>query len=251
MLTSRLDDGSNGLDRALVVLQAFRPDGLPMRLADIVRKVGLPKTTVHRLVTDLRRVGLLDREGDLYVLGRQLFELAELVPERRSLRETALPFMQDLFEATHGTVHLAVIDGLDALYIERIRGHRSVVVPSSVGGRLPLSSTGVGKALLAHAHPALVSDVTSRPLRRLTRRSLQDPDALLRELQDVRRSGVGFDVEESSPGVGCVASAVVVRNRPVAALSVSVRLEDRDSSVLRRIAPAVRVTAAALARRLQ
>jgi DNA-binding IclR family transcriptional regulator len=250
VLTSGSSEVGNGLDRAVVVLRSFQPDGRPMRLTDIVRKVGLPKTTTHRVVTELHRLGLLERDGHLYVLGRQLFELAELVPERRSLRETALPFMQDLFKATRGTVHLAVIDGLDALYIERIRGHHGVPVPSSVGGRLPLSSTGVGKALLAAAHPTLLVDVTSRPLRGLTSRSIVDPDVLIREIQEVRASGVGYDVEEASPGVGCAASPVVVRNQPVAALSVSVRLQDGDATVLRRIAPAVRITAAALASRL-
>lgn len=241
----------NRLERGVNVLQAFRPDGRPLRLTDIATRVGLAKSTTHRLVTELQQLGLLEREGDRYVLGREVFELAELVPLRVSLREAALPYMQDLFKATQGTVHLAVRHDLDALYVERIRGHRGVSVPSRVGGRLPLSSTGVGKVLLAYAEPGLVDEVTSRPLRRLTEYSVTDPQVLRQQLKEVRVHGFGFDIEEAAVGVGCVAAPVLQLRRAVASVSVSVPVAPGDDAVLQRLAPAVRMAAAGISRTLR
>ena len=176
-----------------------------------------------------------------------MFELGELVPIKRRLRETALPFMEDLYEATHETVHLAVRDDLDVLYAEKIRGHSGVDMPSRVGGRLPLSSTGVGKTLLAFSPGSLVEEVVSRPLRRLTEHSIADPAVLQNELATIRTAGVGYDHEEAALGVSCVAAPVLVRGEPVAALSVSVPSGQLQPA---RLAPAVRTAALALSRTL-
>lgn len=229
------------------VLQAFRPSGGTLRFSDIMRRTGLPKSTVHRLIDQLVTMGMLVRSPDGYSLGVPLFELSELVPVRLSLREAALPFMQDLYEATHQTVHLGVLDGLDVVYAEKISGHSAISLPSRVGGRLPLNCTGVGKALLAFSGEELVSDLVSRPLRRLTDRSITDPGILLDELARTRASGFGYDREEAASGVCCIAAPILVRGMPVAALSVAVPASQLQPAAL---APAVRTACLALARRL-
>jgi len=238
---------SNMLERGIQALQAFRSTGLPLTLSDIARRTGLPKATVHRLLEVLQSLDVVERTTDGYVLGRGLFELGELVPIKSRLRETALPFMQDLYEATHETVHLGVRNDLDVLYAEKIRGHSSVDVPSRVGGRLPLSSTGVGKTLLAFSSDELITSVLSRPLRRLTGRSISDPSALAAELVTIRAAGVGYDHEEASNGVGCIAAPVLIRGEPVAALSISVPSSQLHTG---RLAAAVKTTAVGLARQL-
>ena len=215
------DQRGSMLDRGVQVLHAFRPRGGTLTLTELVERTGLPKPTVYRLAEALVDLGLLERQPVGYRPGLGLFELGELVSAKTDLRETALPFMQDLYEATHETVHLAVREGLDVVYAEKIRGHGGVDTPSRVGGRLPLSSTGVGKALLAHAEPAVVEGVLSRPLRRLTAHSITDPAKLAAELAEIRRTGVAYDREEAALGVGCVAAPVVVRGLAVAALSLS------------------------------
>lgn len=176
------------LERGVFVLQSFRGTGQPQTLSAIARRTGLPKSTAHRIVDVLAVQGLLEHTADGWVLGRALFELGDLVPIKRRLRETALPFMQDLYEATHETVHLAVRDVLDVLYAEKIRGHAGIDVPSRVGGRLPLSCTGVGKTLLAFSPLGLVDEVLARPLRRLTRFSVQ------RSTNTAERSGSHFSL---------------------------------------------------------
>jgi DNA-binding IclR family transcriptional regulator len=235
------------LDRGVQILQAFRPQGGTLTLPALVERTGLPKATVHRLADALVELGLLERQRTGYRPGLALFELGELVPAKIDLREVALPFMQDLYEATHETVHLGIRDGLDVVYAEKIRGHGGVDVPSRVGGRLPLSSTGVGKALLAHADPEVVDAVLSRPLRRLTEHSVTDPARLAAELDEIRRTGLAYDREEAAAGVSCIAAPVLVRGAAVAALSLTVPADRIRSAGL---APAVRAVSLALSRAL-
>lgn len=235
------------LERGVQLLQAFRPDGGTLTLTALVSRTGLPKPTVHRLAEELVQLRLLEHGEVGYRPALGLFELGELTPAKSDLRETALPFMQDLYEATHETVHLGVRDGLDVVYAEKIRGHGGVDVPSRVGGRLPMSSTGVGKALLAFAEPGIVDAVLSRPLRRLTDRSLTDPVALKRQLQETRRTGIAHDREEAAEGVSCIATPVLVRGRAVAALSLTFAAGRASAAGF---VPAVRAVGLALGRAL-
>lgn len=241
------DRRSSMLERGVLVLQAFRPDGGTLTLPVLVQRTGLPKPTVHRLADELVELGLLDRRPVGYRPGLGLFELGELVPAKVDLRETALPFMQDLYEATHETVHLGVRDGLDIVYAEKIRGHGGVEVPSRVGGRLPLSSTGVGKALLAFAGSEIVDAVLTRPLRRLTDQSISDPGVLAAELRRIKQTGLAFDHEEAALGVSCIAAPIVVGGYAEAALSITLPAERARVAGL---APTVRAMSLALARAL-
>jgi DNA-binding IclR family transcriptional regulator len=238
---------STPLERGIQVLQAFRPAGGSLRLAELARRTGLPKSTVHRLIEQLVEMSLLERTGDGLCLGLGLFELGELVPATMRLREVALPYMQDLHEATRETVHLGIRDELDVVYAEKIHGHAGPDLPSRVGGRLPLSATGVGKTLLAFGDDALREEVLRRPLRRLTEFSISDPEVLRADLDRIRASGLGHDRQEAAVGIGCVAAPVLVRGEVVAALSITV-----PTARLRpaRLAPAVRTAALALSRAL-
>jgi DNA-binding IclR family transcriptional regulator len=235
------------LERGVQILQAFRPHGGTLTLTALVERTGLPKPTAHRLAEALVDLGLLERQPVGYRPGLGLFELGELVSAKTDLRETALPFMQDLYEATHETVHLGIREGLDVVYAEKIRGHSGVDVPSRVGGRLPLSSTGVGKALLAYAEPDVVEGMLSRPLRRLTDQSITDPAKLAEELAEIRRAGLAYDREEAALGVGCIAAPVLVRGKAVAALSLTLPAERIGAAGL---ANAIRVVSLTLARTL-
>ncbi|MEU6147506.1 IclR family transcriptional regulator [Streptomyces sp. NPDC047081] len=236
------------LRKALLVLDCFRPTGGPYRLTELVERSGLSKTTVHRLVAELVELGLLERAGASYRLGGKLFELGTLVPRRLGLRETALPFLQDLYEATHETVHLGVREGLEVVYIERIHGHDVLPLPSRVGGSLPLTCTGVGKALLAFSSTELVDDVLAGPLTRLTAYSVTDPARLRTSLEQAQVSGLAYEEQEAAVGVSCIAAPVFENGEAVAALSVAVpRARFRPAQM----APAVRTAALGLSRALR
>jgi DNA-binding IclR family transcriptional regulator len=241
------DRRSSMLERGVQVLQAFRPHGGTLSLATLVERTGLPKPTVHRIAEELWELGLLERQPVGYRLGLGLFELGELVPAKADLREIALPFMQDLYEAIHETVHLGIRDGLDVVYAEKIHGHGGVDVPSRVGGRLPLSSTAVGKALLAYADPSVLESLLSRPLRRLTAQSITDPAKLVEDLAEVRRTGFAHDNEEAASGVSCLAVPILLNGEARAALSLTWAANLTPATAL---APALRAVSFALARSL-
>ena len=105
------------LGRALTLLTAFRPGDAELTLAELTRRTGLPKPTVHRMLAELAEWNVVERTSHGIRLGMRLFELGQLAPLQRGLREAAAPFLSDLFEATHETVHLAVPDGLDVVYV--------------------------------------------------------------------------------------------------------------------------------------
>ncbi|GAA3717153.1 IclR family transcriptional regulator [Nonomuraea antimicrobica] len=209
------------LERVWLVLDAFRPSGGPLRLVDVAERCHLPKSTALRLLTDLGELGVVVRKENRYYLGRRLFELGSIVPLERDLRHAALPFMHDLYEATGATTHLAVRDGLDVVYVEKIQRHDSPSLPSAVGGRLPLTCTGVGKALLAHAEAELLEEVLRRPLRRLTPHSIVDAARLKDEIRRIRTAGLAYEREEAQLGNACIAAPIFRGDAVVAALSIS------------------------------
>ncbi|WP_030604668.1 IclR family transcriptional regulator [Streptomyces fulvoviolaceus] len=236
------------LDKATAIVDCFRPDGGAFRLTELAARSGLTKTTAFRLCGDLVRLGWLERQGDVYRLGGKLFELGSLVPRRHDLRETALPFLQDLFEATHETVHLGVREGHEVVYIERIHGHDAVRLPSRIGGRLPLTCTGVGKALLAFSGPELTEEVLAAPLPSLTPHSITDPDRLRTAVEQAQVSGLAYEEQEAALGVSCIAAPVFDGSVAVAALSVAV---PRGRFQPAQLAPAVRTAALGLSRALR
>ncbi|MCK8435519.1 IclR family transcriptional regulator [Streptomyces sp. D2-8] len=236
------------LDKAAAVLDCYRPDGGAFRLTEITARTELAKTTAFRLCADLVRLGLLERDGETYRLGGKLFELGSLVPRRLDLREAALPFLQDLFEATHETVHLGVREGHDVVYVERIHGHQALSLPSRIGGRLPLTCTGVGKALLAFSGSELVDEVLAAPLPRLTPQSVTDAVRLRTAIEQIQVSGLAYEEQEAALGVSCIASPVFDGPTAVGALSVAV---PRARFHPARLAPAVRTAALGLSRVLR
>ncbi|GAA2408980.1 IclR family transcriptional regulator [Actinomadura vinacea] len=236
------------LHRVVAVLNAFRAEENAVGAAELARRTGLPKSTVHRIALSLVAEGLLERHGSGVRLGLRMFEIGQRVPRQRALRDAALPYMSDLREATGHTVHLAVLEGREVVYVEILRAPGGPPLPSRVGGRLPAHATGVGKAILAFSPPEVARAVLDGELPRLSERSTVAPGLLARELVGIRRAGVAFDHEESGHGVVCAASPVLGRGGEVlAALSVS----GRSSRVrLNRVAPAVHTAALALSRTL-
>ncbi len=243
--------GRSVTSRALAILEAFSPAGPPLSLSEIAQRSGTPLTTAHRLLAELTDWGALTRRPDgLYEIGRRLWDLGLLAPVQLELRQVAAPFLSDVHTTIRDTVHLAVRDGLSALYVERISGRESVPVVSSVGSRLPLHATGVGKVLLAAA-PADVVEQALRSPARLTRATVVEPGRLRRELAEVRRRGYARTSEEMSAGAASLAVPVQVEGRSgpvvVAALGIVVPPHRRD---LPRLVPVLEVAARGIGREL-
>jgi DNA-binding IclR family transcriptional regulator len=215
-------DRNTVLGKAVTILRAFAAEDRAVGLAELARRTGLHKATVHRLVGELVSNRLLDRVEGGYRLSGGLFELGMLASVERSLLELAMPFLQDLYERTHETVHLGVRESAEVVYVAKIGGHRQAAVPSRTGGRMPLYCTALGKVLLAHADPDLRRAVLSGPLERRTPRTIVAAGILARQLEEVLETGVAFEHEESAVGITCVAAPVLVGGTDVvAAVSVT------------------------------
>lgn len=241
-------DQSNMLEKSLRILQAFRSGDQTLRLSQLADRTGMAKSTVHRLAQVLVDNRLLAVTDKGYELGIALFELSSLVPVKQQLRVAALPFLQDLFMATHETVHLGIREGMDVVYVEKIYGHSDLGLPSRVGGRLPLNCTGIGKALLAFSREDVRADFLSRPLRRITKKSVTDPSRLARELAEARATGLAFEREEATSGRECVAAPVIVHGEVVAAMSISVPV---SAYRMTQLAAAVKTATLSLSRHLR
>ncbi len=210
------------LHRTFDILDAFRGPGHRLGVTEIARRSALPKSSAHRILACLVSLHAVERSGHGYQLGMKLFELGELVPRKRDLREAALPFMEDLYEVTHETVHLAVLDGTEVLYIERIHGHNEYrQLASRVGGRLPAHCTGVGKALLAFNPESVVALLATGTLQARTAYTITSPQVFVDELAKIRQRRLASDRDESAIGIHCVAAPIIVDGKAVAALSVT------------------------------
>lgn len=225
------------LERANALLSAFSARHRTLSLSGIVMRTGLPKSTAHRTAQQMIRLGWLNYREGQYSLGTRMFELAGLSPVRTELREAALPFLEDLYEATHATVHLGVMDGLEILYIDKISGHHKVTSLSRVGGRMPLHCTSLGKSILAFSPPEVVREVVRHGLTPYTGATITSPARLDRELSAVAARHVAFDRQESSVDIMCAGAPVFGPDqRVIAALSVTSPV---GRGRLDKIAPAV------------
>lgn len=237
------------LGRALGVLAAFSDAAPELALGDIIAATSLPPATAHRIVAELVAWGALERVGrGRYRIGMRLWRVGALAPSARTLREAALPPLQDLAAATGHVVHLVVLDGTRALFVERLAGSsEAVTVRSRVGRDMPLHASGPGKVLLAHAPASLVDEVVARGLPRLAPGTITDPDALRAALDDIRRTGHCLSREEMTEGAASVAAPVRDHTgRVTAALAVVVPA----AAPLPAFVPAVRMAASATSRRL-
>ena len=195
------------LRKAVLILRTLAADEQSVTLAELTRRTGLHKATVHRLARELVELGLLERGPTGYRLALGLFELGMRASGERSLLEVAMPFLQELSERTHELVHLAVRDGNEVVYVAKLGGRRQAKSPSRIGGRMPTHCTAVGKVLLAHDDD-LRRTVLAAPLPRLTPHTVVAPGLLRRQLDVVTAHGVAFEHEESALGLACVACPV-------------------------------------------
>ena len=235
--------------KLLAVLDAFTRERPALTLSEIARAIGLPLSTAHRLVGELCAWGGLERDDDgRYRVGLRVWELGALAPRGLGLREAALPFMEDLYEVTHENVQLAVRDGTELVFVERIAGRSAVGVLTRVGGRFALPPTGVGLVLLAHAPLEVQEEVLARPLVRYTRHTITDPGQLRRVLAEVRRSGMAITDRQVTGDAVSVAAPIEVCGGVVAALSIVVR--GSSPSAVRPYIPGVRAAARGIGRTL-
>jgi len=228
------DSAATSVTKALSLLDAFRRVGPVAGVSDLARATDLPKSTAFRLLNQLAASGFLNRMGTGYRLDQHVFELGNCVPmcTPGDLRSIAAPFLSDLFANSRTVVHLAVLDGADVLYLDKIQGNATVKVPTVVGGRVPASCSALGKAMLPFGHKAVIERILENGLQRRTRHSIAAPGLFLQELAQIRQNGIAFDREEAALGLICVAAPILWNGSAIAAISTSGPTGRFDPAVL-------------------
>lgn len=182
--------GESVLHKHLRILESFDAWHPFLTLTEIADVTGLAPSSAHRLIAELEREGLLERQPDrTYRLGVRLWEFASRTPGAVGLREIARPWLGAVHERVRQHVQLGVRAGRDVLFIERMSAQDAVLNATLIGGRIPLFASSSGLVLAAYGDPSVVEDVILGGLRAYTDRTIVDPDELRREVRRVRADG--------------------------------------------------------------
>ncbi|MGJ3402458.1 IclR family transcriptional regulator [Glutamicibacter sp. Je.9.36] len=199
--------GRSVTSKILAILAAFETTRRSLSLTEISVAADLPLSTTHRLVGELVESGMLSRSANGGIqLGLRLWAIAQNTG--RQLRDTARPYVQDLFSLTGETSQLAIRDGNMTLYIDRVYGTKRIARASRVGGRLPLHATAVGKVILAFSEPWVADAYLELPLQKMTAHSRSSAKQLREELGRVRENGYATTNEEVRLGTSSIAVPV-------------------------------------------
>lgn len=199
--------GRSVTSKILAILAAFETTRRSLSLTEISAAADLPLSTTHRLVGELVDAGMLSRSANGGIqLGLRLWAIAQNTG--RQLRDTARPYVQDLFSLTGETSQLAIRDGNMSLYIDRVYGTKRIARASRVGGRLPLHATAVGKVILAFSESWVADAYLELPLQQMTAHTRSNPKQLREELERVREKGYATTNEEVRLGTSSIAVPV-------------------------------------------
>jgi DNA-binding IclR family transcriptional regulator len=227
--------------KALDILAAFESTRLPLSLTQISEATGLPLPTAYRLVSELVRWGALTKDScGRYSIGLRLWEVAQ--HGGWQFGEAARPYLQDLFSVTAQTAHLAVRQGFEALYVDRVYSSRRVPQASRVGGRLPLHATAVGKVLLAYEQEWIRAAYLARELQACTRHTHVDPVRLGAELAAIREREYATATEEVRQGA-CSIAVPVLAEAGDAVAAIGLVMPTAHASAMPRYLPVLRSTA--------
>ena len=246
---------SQSLERGLAILSAFDSERPLIGVSELSRELSLSRSTAHRYIATLAQLGYLQQDPDSkrYRLGPKVLDLGFSAINSMDVREISAPHLRRLSDETGHTVNLAILDGIDVVYIERCRtaqpGQREIDLNLHVGARLPAYCTAMGKAMLAFLPEdrlaAILDDVE------LTERgpnTITDEAAFRAELAVIRETGIAVNDEELAYGLRSIAAPISARSgEVVAALNLAVhRSMGLTTDLIERFSPAILKTAAAI-----
>jgi IclR family KDG regulon transcriptional repressor len=246
------------VEKTLRVLEAYSSDRQELSTIELSRLLAMDKSSVSRIVLTLQHHGYLNRNPSTgkYRLGAKLVDLGNQVLDRYDqldLGEVASPYLHELARKIEEVVHLGVLDDEEVINLKKVAGGQIVTVDTKVGGRYPAHACALGKVLLAGI-PAeeLAQRLDARPLQRRTEHTLVDPQALIREIQRVRKQGYALEREESFIGLCCAAAPIRGSGgKVVAAVSATVPKQRSDRARMEEILRRVRATAAQISAQIQ
>src|ERR1700692_1123901 len=219
------DGGVQSVDRALLIIETLAEDDEGYRLTDLAVRTGLSPSTVHRLLATLekRRFVQFNRGESTWHIGAKSFAIGSTFVRRRNFVTQALPYLRKLRDQTRETANLAVVDDGAMVVLTRVESREIMRSVTKVGGRVPMVTSGLGKALLStYSEQDVFAIIQREGMPRLTSKSIVRAGELCKSLHDIRQQGYSVDDEEALIGLRCV-SAVVYNDcsEPLAAISVS------------------------------
>jgi IclR family KDG regulon transcriptional repressor len=234
------------IDRAAQILDCFGFDHQELSVTEIGARTGLHRSTAHRILMALEYNDLIKQNSDTgkYHLGIKLFRLGHQAVSQLNLREICRPFLYRLMNDTKETIHLAVLDDDQVLYLDKVEGPHALRMPSRVGRHIPTYCTSLGKAMLSCLDDDEVKSIFRRQtLKPHTENTVKNIDQLLADLRSVRKRGYAVDNEEIEIGLRCVGAPLKDYTGGMAgAISVaapSARLSGKNTPVIGRMVIAI------------
>ncbi len=216
-----MSESIRAVERALDVLQCFTSQTPELTMSQISERIGINKSTVHRLLLTLERNRFVERDlsTGLYRPGLRLLQMASLALEQNSLRRLALPFLQDLCNQFRENVNLAILDEADVVYIDVVEGTQRVKLAAAPGQRLPAFSTASGKAILAFLPEDRLKHILDHGMPQYTATTLTSFEKFSEDVDKVRAQGFAMSEQEFEEGINAIAAPIC--SQPIASISIA------------------------------
>jgi len=235
---------SVAVERALAMLEAVAQDPEGLSNAEISRKLQIPKSSASYILRTLEKQAYLnrDKESGKYRVGLKILSLSRGALSGIDVREVALPIMRHLMEKTNLTCHLAILDGPEAVYIEKVEPQGFIRMDTWVGRRMRVHATSVGKALVAHIPQERLEKIISESgMEKRTAKTITSLSRLLKELEKVRAQGFAVDDEENNLGARCVGAPVFNQQGAIeASVGLSGTIHQVNAQTMPRIVEALK-----------
>ncbi len=253
----RASDSSNGTStsvaRAFAILDVLAPAGQTgSSLTEVATRLRMSKSTAYRYLVTLEQIGTVERDDkDRFRLGLKVIELAGRLLSNMDLRNSSAAILGELAAQTEETIHLGVPSHTEVVYIAKVDSSYSIQMRSSIGARVPMYCTALGKSILAHSPASLLEQVVSQGMPARTAHTLTSREALCAVLERVRAQGFAIDDEENEAGVRCVGAPIFNYERHVVgAISISSPATRVDRERCVELAPLVRDASRRISQRM-
>jgi DNA-binding IclR family transcriptional regulator len=249
-----MSESIRAVDRALDILLCFSNLTPQLTMTQIAERVGMNKSTVHRLLGTLERRRFVQRNPTTgyYQLGIRLLQMAYLTLGHNDIRRHAGPFLRRLCEQHRETITLSTLDDTDIVFLDVIESPQRVKLAASTGQRMPAFSTAAGKAILAFLPDVTVMRILERGMPQFTPYTIRTKEELLSNLEPIREQGFSISIQEYEDGINAVAAPVLnEQNYPIAAVTVAGPAYRLTREQMLGIGPSVREMSRLIAQELE
>ena len=198
------------IDRAVAILDCFSEEKKELKLSEISERLGLNKSTVHGIISTLKYHGFIsqDEETQKYKLGIRFVQFGDLVINSMNIRNAAVPVIDAVCEKIEETVHVAMLDGLDVVWIEKRECTKSIKTSTKIGARLPAYTTADGKIIICYQNKDKIKNYLPKRIPQYTNNTITNKGEFIKKLEEMKKNGYTIDNEEYVEGLKCVAAPI-------------------------------------------